>query len=147
MTQMFDTPATRMMTNTSSCRMRRPGRFSGPGFLLCVVETELPQTVLANCLTGPTAMTLDGQDHVLYVTDLAGHASSRFPCHGNRLAHAQPWPLRQFQYLLGRCLRRAPLSINADGISISAPTVGSCAVSHPLALPRKPRCVYGNIAE
>ena len=47
--------------------------FSGPGLVLRVVETDRPPTVLANCLTRPTAMTLDRREHTLYVTDLAGH--------------------------------------------------------------------------
>ena len=47
--------------------------FNGPGLVLRVAETDRPPTVLANCLTGPTAMTLDRREHTLYVTDLAGH--------------------------------------------------------------------------
>jgi len=47
--------------------------FNGPGLVLRIVETDRPPTVLANCLTRPTAMTLDRREHTLYVTDLAGH--------------------------------------------------------------------------
>jgi len=46
---------------------------NGPGLVLRIVETDRPPTVLANCLTRPTAMTLDRREHTLYVTDLAGH--------------------------------------------------------------------------
>jgi hypothetical protein len=47
--------------------------FNSPGLVLQVAETDRPPTVLANCLTRPTAMTLDRREHTLYVTDLAGH--------------------------------------------------------------------------
>jgi len=47
--------------------------FNGPGLVLGVTATAQPPTVLANCLTRPTAMTFDRRMHTLYVTDLAGH--------------------------------------------------------------------------
>jgi len=47
--------------------------FNGPGLVLRVVETDRPPAVLADCLTRPTAMTLDRREHTLYVTDLEGH--------------------------------------------------------------------------
>jgi hypothetical protein len=62
--------------------------FNGPGLVLRIVETDRPPTVLANCLTRPTAMTLDRREHTLYVTDLAGHVVA-IPCRGNRLPHAR----------------------------------------------------------
>lgn len=47
--------------------------FNGPGLVLRVASTGRPPAVLANCLTRPTAMTLDGRTNTLYVTDLDGH--------------------------------------------------------------------------
>jgi len=47
--------------------------FNGPGLVLGFAATNQPPTVLANCLTRPTAMTFDRRMHTLYVTDLAGH--------------------------------------------------------------------------
>jgi hypothetical protein len=47
--------------------------FNGPGLVLRVDSSHRPPTVLANCVTRPTAMTLDRRTNTLYVTDLQGH--------------------------------------------------------------------------
>jgi hypothetical protein len=47
--------------------------FNGPGLVLGFAATHHPPTVLADCLTRPTAMAFDRRMHALYVTDLAGH--------------------------------------------------------------------------
>jgi hypothetical protein len=47
--------------------------FNGPGLILGFASSDGPPIVLANCLTRPTAMTLDRRSSTLYVTDLAGH--------------------------------------------------------------------------
>jgi hypothetical protein len=60
--------------------------FNGPGLVLRFASSDGPPTVLANCLTRPTAMTLDRRSSTLYVTDLAGHvvAVSLKENHGRR---------------------------------------------------------------
>jgi hypothetical protein len=47
--------------------------FGSPGLLLRFPSPAGPPTVIANCLTRPTAMTLDEKTSTLYVTDLGGH--------------------------------------------------------------------------
>jgi hypothetical protein len=47
--------------------------FGSPGLLLRYASPAGPPTVIANCLTHPTAMTLDRKTGTLYVTDLEGH--------------------------------------------------------------------------
>jgi hypothetical protein len=47
--------------------------FGSPGLLLRFASPAGPPTVIANCLTRPTAMTLDDKSGTLYVTDLAGN--------------------------------------------------------------------------
>lgn len=46
--------------------------FGGPGLLLRFEEPGVAPTVLANCLTRPTSMTLDEKTGTLYVTELGG---------------------------------------------------------------------------
>jgi hypothetical protein len=47
--------------------------FGSPGLLLRFASPVGPPTVIADCLTRPTAMTLDQKTGTLYVTDLAGN--------------------------------------------------------------------------
>lgn len=47
--------------------------FGSPGLLLRFASPAGPPTVLANCLTRPTAMTLDDKSGTVYVIDFAGH--------------------------------------------------------------------------
>ena len=47
--------------------------FGSPGLLLRFASPAGPPTVIANCLTRPTAMALDEKTSTLYVTDLGGH--------------------------------------------------------------------------
>jgi hypothetical protein len=46
--------------------------FSGPGLLLRFATPDGQPTVLANCLTRPTSMTLNKKTNTLYVSELAG---------------------------------------------------------------------------
>ncbi|MBI5385268.1 MAG: hypothetical protein HZA90_11360 [Verrucomicrobia bacterium] len=46
--------------------------FGSPGLLLRFASSGGPPTVIADCLTRPTAMTLDEKTGTLYVTELAG---------------------------------------------------------------------------
>jgi hypothetical protein len=47
--------------------------FGGPGLVLRFASPAGPPSVIANCLTRPTAMTLDRKTSTLYVIDFAGH--------------------------------------------------------------------------
>jgi hypothetical protein len=46
--------------------------FSGPGLLLRFATPDGQPTVLANCLTRPTSMTLNRKTNTLYVSELSG---------------------------------------------------------------------------
>jgi hypothetical protein len=46
--------------------------FGSPGLLLRFTNPAEPPTMLANCLTRPTSMTLDKKTNTLYVSELAG---------------------------------------------------------------------------
>ena len=46
--------------------------FGGPGLLLRFGSPVGPPTVVASCLTRPTAMTLDPKNSTVYITDLTG---------------------------------------------------------------------------
>ena len=80
--------------------------FNGPGLVLGVAETDRPPTVLANCLTRPTAIDAGPTTHALRNGFWRG-TSSRFLYHGDRRPHAQPWPIGEFQGLLGHGWRSA----------------------------------------
>ena len=47
--------------------------FGSPGLLLRFASPAGPPTIIANCLTRPTAMTLDDKTGTVYVTDFAGN--------------------------------------------------------------------------
>lgn len=46
--------------------------FQGPGLVLRFDSPAGPPTVVANCLTGPTSMTLNKKTGTLYVSELGG---------------------------------------------------------------------------
>jgi len=59
-----------VLQHTSGAVLLPP--FSGPGLLLRFETPASPPTVVTNCLTRPTSMTLDKKTGTLYVSELAG---------------------------------------------------------------------------
>ena len=63
-----------VLQHTSGAVLLPP--FSGPGLLLRFETPAGPPTVVTNCLTRPTSMTLDKKTGTLYVSELAGAVRS-----------------------------------------------------------------------